>query len=68
MDYSIVLSGQLSPEKTARRERMQRLRQELTIDSVVAPDAVKHDVIEIVSRCVDAFALVDNDIGHTTLV
>ena len=29
---------------------------------------MKHDVIEIGSRRVDAFALDDNDIGHTTLV
>ena len=66
--YSMVLSAQLSPEQTARREHLQRLLQELNIDSVGAPDAVKHDVIEIVSRRVDAFALDDNDIGHTTLV
>ena len=34
----------------------------------MAPDAVKQDVIEIVSRRVDAFALDDIDIGQTTVV
>ena len=64
----MVLSAQLSPEQIALRERLQRLLQELNIDSVVAPDAVKHDVIEIVSRRVDAFTVDDNDTGHRTLV
>ena len=68
LDYSMVLSAQLSAEQTAQRERLQGLLQELTIDSVVAPDAVKHDVIEIVTRRIDAFPLADNDFWHITLV
>ena len=66
-DNSMLLSAQLSPQQTARRERLQRLLNELNINSVVAPDAVKQDVIAIVSRRVDEFAL-DDDIGHTRLV
>ena len=61
------MSTLLSTQPIARRERLKRLLQELNIDSVVVPDAVKHDLIAIASRRVDAFAL-DDDIVHTTLV
>ena len=64
----MVLSPKLSAVLIARRERLQLLLEELNVDSVVATDAVNHNVIAIVSRRVDAFALDDNDIGHTTFV
>ena len=51
----MVLSAQLSPEQPARRERLQRLLQELTIDIVVAPDAAKNEIVEIVIAPAAAF-------------
>ena len=63
-----MLSAQRSTEQIARRERLQRLLQELNIDSVVATDAVKQDAIAIVTRPVDAVALDDKECGITTLV
>ena len=47
---------------------MQLLLKELKIDSVVAPDAVKQEVIAIVSADINAFVLGYNDIADTTLV
>ena len=49
-------------------ERLQRLLQELNLDSVLAPDAGKQEDIEILSRCTDAFAIDHTDIGQTTLL
>ena len=64
----MVLSAQLSHEQTDLSELLQRLLQKLNIDSVVGPDAVRHDIIEIVCPRTDAIALDDNDIEHITLV
>ena len=45
----MLLSAQPSAEEIGRRERFQRLLQELNLDSVAASDAVKREVFAIVT-------------------
>ena len=55
LDYSMMLSAQYSHEQTILDERVQQLLQELTIDIVVAPDAAKNEIVEIVIAPAAAF-------------
>ncbi len=60
-----------SPEKEAqesRRIKLQKVIQELKINEINIPKAEKHRLIEISNKNLEAFALDDNDLGHTDLI
>ena len=63
----MMLTAQQSTEQIERPERLRRLLLQVNIDRVLAPDAVKHYFIPMVSRRGDAFALYDTHRTHKTI-
>ena len=44
------------------------MRAELKIDLISVSDAIKHQLVSGLARRLDAFAVDDEDVGHTTLI
>ena len=51
-----------------RRKKLEKVLGELKINDLTVSAKLKHSLVALVDRCLDAFAADDDDIGYTTLV
>ena len=65
-DYAVPIPHNENDE--ARNSKLSNVPNELKIHELKITPQLKHSLIGVVDRCLDAFAKDDDDLGHTSLV
>ena len=58
----------LPDEQERRRDKLCKLLAELKIELISVSDSIPHQLVSVLARPLDAFAVDDDDVGHTTLI
>ena len=64
----VVVQTRLPVEQERRREKLCNLLAELKIDLISVSDSIRHKIMLVLARGLDAFAVDDDDVGHSTLI
>ena len=64
----MAVPTRLSDEQERRREKLCKVLAELKIDLISVSEAIRHQLVSVLARRLDAFAVDDDDVGHTTLI
>ena len=64
----MAVPTRLPDEQERRREKLCKMLAELKIDLISVSDAIRHQLVSVLARRLDAFAVDDDDVGHTTLI
>ena len=64
----VVVPTRLPDEQARRREKLCKVLAELKIDLISVSDSIRHQLFSVLARLLDAFAVDDYDVGHTTLI
>ena len=64
----VLLPTRLPDEQNGRLEKLRKVQAELKIDLISVKDSIQHQLVGVLARLLDAFAVDDEDVGHTTLI
>ena len=65
---SVSIPTRLPDEQERRREKLCKVLAELKIDLISFSDSIRHQLVSVLARRLDAFAGDDDDVCHTTLI
>ena len=64
----MAVPTRLADEQERTREKLCKVLAELKIDLISVSDAIRHQLVSVLARRLDALAVDDDDVGHTTLI
>ena len=64
----VVVPTRLRDEQERRREKLCKVLAEVKIDFIPVSHSIRHQVVSVLARRLDSFAVDDDDGGHTTLI
>ena len=64
----MAVPTRLPDEQALRREKLCKVLAELKINLISVSDSIRHQLLSVLARRLDVFAVDDDDVGHTTLI
>ena len=64
----VAVPTRLPDEQERRQEKLSKVLAELKIDMISVRDSIRHQLVSVLARRLDAFAGVDDDVWYTTLI
>ena len=64
----VAVPTRLPDEQDRRRDKLWKVLPELKIELISVSDEMRHSLVAVLAGGQDAFAVDDNDVGHTTLI
>ena len=65
---SVAVPTQIPDAQERRREKLCKVLADLKIDMIFVSDPIRHQLLSILARRIDALAVADVDVGHTMLI
>ena len=65
---SEIVPTEIDQSNLIRHRKLEKVLSELKISELKISQSLKHSLVALIDRCLDAFAASDDDIGHTSIV